>query len=91
MRHLFFFEIWDYLKLDENQDGNGNFSTLRLIGQNILSVAFLLSAIGALVFGAGKIKERLESLRKPFLESLAAEESKRLEEEEKKEKKRVLR
>ena len=84
-----FFEIWDYLKLDENQDGNGNFSTLRLIGQNILSVAFLLSAIGALVFGAGKIKERLESLRKPFLESLAAEESKRLEEEEKKKKKSI--
>lgn len=84
-----FFEIWDYLKLDENQDGNGNFSKIRFIGINLLSAALLLSAIAALVFGAGKIKQKLESLRKPFLESLAAEESKRLEEEEKKKKKSI--
>lgn len=84
-----FFEIWDYLKLDENQDGNGNFSKIRFIGINLLSVALLLSAIAALIFGAGKIKQKLESLRKPFLESLAAEESKRLEEEEKKKKKSI--
>lgn len=84
-----FFEIWDYLKLDEKQDTNRNLSKIRLIGQNVLSILLLCTAIAALVLGADQIKQKIVALRKPFLESLAAEESRKLEEEEKNKKKSI--
>lgn len=74
-----FFDIWDYLKLDENQDSNKEFSKLRIIAQNIFSCALLVAAVGALVIGADKIKNQIEILKKPFEESLSMEEEDSLE------------
>lgn len=65
-----FFEIWDYLKLDENQDSGKEFSKLRIIAQNIFSCILLTVAVGALIIGADKLKEQIEILKKPFVESL---------------------
>lgn len=69
-----FLEIEDYLKLDENMDLNGESSKVWMIVKNIFACGFLVTAVGALVVGADKIRKQIDLLRAPFLESISMEE-----------------
>ena len=69
-----FLEIEDYLKLDENMDLDGESSKVWMIVKNIFACGFLVTAVGALVVGADKIRKQIDLLRAPFLESISMEE-----------------
>lgn len=61
-----FLEIEDYLKLDENMDLNGESSKVWMIVKNIFACGFLVTAVGALVVGADKIRKQIDLLRAPL-------------------------
>lgn len=74
-----FLEIEDYLKLDDNGDLNGKYSKTKTLFLNVFAIVLLIAAVWVIVAGADKVKEQIELVKKPFLESMSLEEESRLE------------